>query len=94
MPSLLIMLILWIVLGLVTALAAQLVDRKDPPHGLGADYLAGVISAVVVGIADRLILPPLGFKPGPVAFAIEVTAPIAGAALVLGLMRYLKRRGE
>ena len=94
MTAFLVLLILWLVLGLTAALVAGLVDREPPPYGIGADYLVSVGVTVLVGISDWFLLPMLGFKPGPLTFAIEVLDPVAAAALALWLMRYLKRRGH
>lgn len=94
MTAFVVLLILWIVLGLAMALLAGLLFKDEPPYGAGADYLIGVAVSVAVGVLDWFILPPLGFKPGPLTFAIEVLDPAGAALLVLWLLRYLKRRGQ
>ncbi len=94
MTALVVLLILWIVLGLAAALVAGLVDREAPPYGAVLDYLVSVGVTVIVGVGDWYLLPSLGFKPGPLTFAIEVLDPVAAAALALWLMRYLKRRNR
>lgn len=84
-------LVIWIVIGLLVGALASVVAKSEPPYGLAVDIVASVLAMVVVGLGDYYILPLLGIT-GAIRFAATVLEPLVGAALVLWLLRYIKRR--
>jgi hypothetical protein len=91
MPTLIIFLILWVLIGLLAAALASLIGRAEPPYGLAVDIGASVLTMIVVGLVDYAILPLLGYT-GTLRFVAMVAEPLVAVVIVLWLLRLLKRR--
>jgi uncharacterized membrane protein YeaQ/YmgE (transglycosylase-associated protein family) len=91
MPVLAIYLIIWVLLGLLLGALAGIMTKGDPPYGLGVDIAASVLTTVGIGYLDYIILPLMGYE-GPLRFAAAVVEPLLSAALVLWLLRVIRRR--
>jgi hypothetical protein len=51
-----------IVVGLIMTYVSKLIWKDDLPVAMPNAYLVGVITAVVVGILDWVIIPAMGFS--------------------------------
>jgi uncharacterized membrane protein YeaQ/YmgE (transglycosylase-associated protein family) len=79
-----------IVVGLLVGWVAGFIWKNRRPIGVQGDYIAAVITAVVVGLIDWFVIPAMGFSENlrNIGVAIE---PALGALLVLWLIRVAKR---
>ncbi len=93
MSVLIIYFIIWILLGLLVGALTGIVTGGEPPYGLAVDLGAGVFTMIGVGLLDYFLLPLMGFE-GPIQFIAMIAEPLIGAALVLWLLRVIKRRRE
>ncbi|MCP4165757.1 MAG: hypothetical protein GY759_07665 [Chloroflexi bacterium] len=93
MGSFIILFVIWIVMGLGLGYYAASIFKGDRPYGLGGDLVAGVLTAIVVGLLDWFIIPLVLPNMGQmVLFVAAILEPLLGVLVVLWLMRYLKRR--
>jgi len=79
-----------IVVGLLAGWLAGLIWKNKRPIGVRGDYIAAVITAVVVGLMDWLVIPAMGFSD-TMKYAGVATEPFLGALLVLWIIRVAKR---
>lgn len=91
MPVLAIYLITWVLLGLLGGALAGIVTGNEPPYGLAADLATSVLTMIGVGLLDYFILPLMGFE-GTIRFVAAIFEPLLSAALVLWLLRVIRRR--
>jgi uncharacterized membrane protein YeaQ/YmgE (transglycosylase-associated protein family) len=79
-----------VVVGLLVGWVAGFIWKNRRPIGVQGDYIAAVITAVVVGLIDWFVIPAMGFSENlrNIGVAIE---PALGALLVLWLIRVAKR---
>lgn len=92
MGSFIILLIIWVVMGLVVGYFAANIFKGGRPYGLNGDLVAGVITAVVVGLGDWYLVPLI--LPNITRlflFLAALVEPFLGVLLVLWLMRYFKK---
>ena len=85
-----IMLVVMVIVGLVAGWLAGLIWKNNRPIGVTGDYIAAVISAVVMGLIDWFVIPAMGFSD-TVKYLGIATEPLLGALLVLWIIR--KARG-
>jgi uncharacterized membrane protein YeaQ/YmgE (transglycosylase-associated protein family) len=81
-----ILILAMLVVGLIIGWLAGPIWKGKRPIGVRGDYLASVITAVIVGLLDWYVIPAMGFSEGLkyVAVALE---PALGALLVLWIIR-------
>jgi uncharacterized membrane protein YeaQ/YmgE (transglycosylase-associated protein family) len=90
--SLVILFVIWIVMGLGFGYYADSIFKGDRPYGLNGDLVAGVLSAVAVGLLDWFVVPVLFPNFGnALIFLAGILEPLVSVLLVLWLMRYMKR---
>jgi uncharacterized membrane protein YeaQ/YmgE (transglycosylase-associated protein family) len=79
-----------VVVGLLMGWVAGFVWKGKRPIGVQGDYLAAVITAIVLGLIDWFVIPAMGFSDNlrNIGVAIE---PALGALLVLWIIRLAKR---
>lgn len=87
--EILILILAMIVVGLLMGWIAGFIWKDNRPIGVGGDYLAAVIAAVVTGILDWFVIPAMGFSDTLkyIGTAIE---PAAMALIVLWIIRKAK----
>lgn len=79
-----------IVTGALTGWLAPAVVNSRRPYGLGGDLIAGIVTLLVLGLAEWLwILPALRIT-GTFAVLFAIGDSFAGALVVLWLMRKIK----
>ena len=81
-----IMLVAMVIVGLVAGWLAGLIWKNNRPIGVTGDYIAAVISAVVMGLIDWFVIPAMGFSD-TVKYLGIATEPLLGALLVLWIIR-------
>ncbi len=79
-----------IVLGLIVGFAAGLIWKDNRPIGVKGDYIAAVVTAVIVGLLDYYVIPAMGFSDTMRWLGVS-TEPWLSALLVLWLVRYVKK---
>jgi len=85
-----ILILVMIVVGLLMGWVAGFIWKDNRPIGVSGDYLAAVISAVVIGLLDWFVIPAMGFSDSLkyIGTAIE---PAAMALVVLWIIRAAKK---
>ena len=79
-----------VVVGLVVGWLAGFIWKGKRPNGARGDYLAAVITAVVVGLMDWYFIPLLGFSDN-IKYLGVALEPALGALAVLWIMRKVKK---
>ncbi|OGG05050.1 hypothetical protein A2Z33_07260 [Candidatus Gottesmanbacteria bacterium RBG_16_52_11] len=78
--------ILWIIFGALTGWAASLIMKTDAQQGAVMNIMLGIVGAFVGGLLMNL----MGY-PGVTGFDLySLAVAIAGAAIVIGLVRVLR----
>jgi uncharacterized membrane protein YeaQ/YmgE (transglycosylase-associated protein family) len=78
-----------IVVGLLVGWVAGFIWKDNRPIGVGGDYLAAIISAVVTGLLDWFVIPAMGFSD-TLRNIGTATEPALMALLVLWIIRKAK----
>ena len=78
-----------IVVGLIMGFIAGLIWKDNRPIGVKGDYIASVITAVIVGLLDWFVIPAMGFSD-TVKWLGIITEPALSALLVLWIIRKAK----
>jgi len=84
-----ILVVAMIVVGLLMGWAGGLIWKDNRPIGVRGDYIASVITAVVVGFMDWFIIPAMGFSDS-LKYLGTAIEPGLGALLVLWIIRKAK----
>lgn len=81
-----ILILAMVVVGLIVGALAGPIWKGNRPMGARGDYVAAVVTAVVVGLADWYVIPAMGFSDTwkYVGVAIE---PALAALIVLWVFR-------
>jgi uncharacterized membrane protein YeaQ/YmgE (transglycosylase-associated protein family) len=87
---LIIIVIAMIIVGLIIGALAGLIWKDNRPIGVQGDYLAAVITTVVVGLMDWYVIPALGFSTTLRNLGVIFEPPLA-ALLVLWIIRKAKQ---
>lgn len=85
-----IIIIAMIIVGLIIGALAGLIWKDNRPIGVQGDYIAAVITTVVVGLMDWFVIPALGFSDFIRNLGI-IFEPALGALLVLWIIRKAKQ---
>lgn len=75
--------------GLLIGFLAGLIWKDNRPIGTSGDYLAAVLSAVVIGLLDWLVIPRMGFSD-TIRLLGVIFEPAASALIVLWIIRKAK----
>lgn len=88
--DLIILVVAMVAVGLLMGWIAGFIWKGNRPIGVRGDYIAAVITAVVVGLIDWFVIPAMGFSENlrNIGVAME---PALGALLVLWLIRVAKK---
>ena len=79
-----------IVVGLLMGWIAGFIWKGNRPIGVRGDYIASVITAVVLGLIDWFVIPAMGFSDNLRNLGVA-TEPALGALLVLWIIRAAKK---
>lgn len=85
-----ILVVAMIVVGLLMGWVAGLIWKDRRPIGVQGDYIASIITAIVVGILDWFVIPAMGFSDNLRNLGVALE-PALGALLVLWLIRVARR---
>ena len=87
--DIIIVIIAMIAVGLLIGYLAGFIWKDNRPIGVQGDYIAAVISAVVMGIIDWLVIPAMGFS-STLRLIGTILEPPAMALIVLWIIRKAK----
>ena len=85
-----ILIVAMIVVGLIVGWLAGPIWKGNRPIGQQGDYIASVITAVVVGLLDWFVIPAMGFSDNLRNLGVAME-PALGALLVLWIIRLAKK---
>ena len=85
-----ILIVAMIVVGLLMGWVAGFIWKGNRPIGVRGDYIASVITAIVVGIMDWYVIPAMGFSDSLRNLGVALE-PAIGALLVLWIIRAAKK---
>ena len=88
--DILILVAVMIVVGLLAGWLAGPIWKNKRPIGVRGDYIAAVITAIVVGLMDWLVIPAMGFSITMRNIGVAVE-PFLGALMVLWIIRVAKK---
>jgi uncharacterized membrane protein YeaQ/YmgE (transglycosylase-associated protein family) len=86
----LIIIVAMVIVGLIMGFVAGLIWKEDRPIGVRGDYIASVITTVIVGLMDWYLIPALGFSDTIKIIGI-LFEPALSALLVLWIIRKAKQ---
>lgn len=86
----LIVIVAMVVVGLVMGFVAGLIWKEARPIGVAGDYIASVITAVIVGLVGWYLIPALGFSD-TIKYLSILFEPALSALLVLWIIRKAKQ---
>ncbi len=79
-----------VVVGLIVGYVAGLIWKEDRPIGVKGDYVVAVITAVLTGLLDYVVIPAMGFSDTLALVGLIVEPPLM-ALFVLWLIRKAKQ---
>ena len=87
----LILIVVMVVVGLLMGWVGGLIWKDNRPIGVRGDYIASVITTVVVGLLDWFVIPAMGFSDiwRYLGVAME---PAIGALIVMWLFRVARKQ--
>lgn len=88
--EILLVIVAMIVAGLIIGAVAGFIWKDDRPYGVRGDYIAAIITSVIVGLMDWYVIPLLGFGDTIKIIGI-IFEPALAALLVLWIMRKAKQ---
>ena len=88
--TILILIVAMIVVGLIIGWLAGLIWKNKRPIGVRGDYIAAVVTAVVVGLIDWYVIPAMGFSDSLRNLGVAME-PALGALLVLWIIRQARK---
>jgi uncharacterized membrane protein YeaQ/YmgE (transglycosylase-associated protein family) len=87
----LILIVVMVVVGLLMGWVGGLIWKDNRPIGVRGDYIASVITAVVVGLLDWFVIPAMGFSDTMRNLGVAME-PAISALIVLWLIRVAKKQ--
>jgi uncharacterized membrane protein YeaQ/YmgE (transglycosylase-associated protein family) len=75
-----------IVVGALVGWLAGPIWKGKRPIGVRGDYIAAIITAIVVGLMDWFVIPAMGFSSSLKYLGVAIE-PALGALLVLWIIR-------
>ena len=88
--DILILIAAMVVVGAVIGALAGPIWKGNRPIGAGGDYAVAILTAVVVGLIDWLVIPAMGFSD-MLKWAGVATEPALAALAALWVVRRVKR---
>jgi uncharacterized membrane protein YeaQ/YmgE (transglycosylase-associated protein family) len=86
----LILVAIMIVVGLLIGWLAGFIWKDNRPIGVSGDYIAAVITAVLVGLIDWYVIPAMGFSTTMRNLGVAIE-PALGALIVLWIIRQARK---
>jgi uncharacterized membrane protein YeaQ/YmgE (transglycosylase-associated protein family) len=83
------LLIAMVVVGLIAGWLAGPIWKNKRPIGVSGDYIAAILTAIVVGLMDWFVIPAMGFSDTMKYLGVALE-PFLGALLVLWIIRKAK----
>lgn len=88
--DIIILLAAMVVVGLVIGFVAGLIWKENRPIGVAGDYIAAIISTIILGLLDWYVIPAMGFSDSIKWLGVAVE-PALGALVVLWVIRKAKK---
>jgi uncharacterized membrane protein YeaQ/YmgE (transglycosylase-associated protein family) len=85
-----ILVVAMVLVGLLIGWLAGFIWKGKRPMGVRGDYIASVISAVVIGLIDWFVIPAMGFSDNLRNLGV-IMEPALGALIVLWIIRLAKK---
>ena len=79
-----------IVVGLIAGWLAGPIWKNKRPIGVQGDYIAAIVTAIVIGLMDWYVIPAMGFSDNLRNLGVAME-PFLGALLVLWIIRAAKK---
>ena len=76
-------------IGAIIAALAGLIWKDNRPWGVSGDYIASILSAIVMGFVDWYLIPAMGFSE-TIRWLGAIFEPPAAALIVLWIIRKAK----
>jgi uncharacterized membrane protein YeaQ/YmgE (transglycosylase-associated protein family) len=86
----LILLVVMVLVGLLVGWLASPIWKGWRPIGVGGDYAAAIITAVIVGLMDWFVIPAMGFSETMKYLGVAIE-PALGALIVLWIIRQARK---
>ena len=87
--DILILVVVMVVVGLIMGVVAGAIWKDNRPIGVRGDYIASVITTIIVGLLDYYVIPAMGFSETMKWIGVAFEPPL-GALLVLWIIRKAK----
>jgi uncharacterized membrane protein YeaQ/YmgE (transglycosylase-associated protein family) len=85
-----ILIVVMLIVGLIIGWLAGPIWKNKRPIGVKGDYIAAIITAVVIGLMDWFVIPAMGFSQ-TMKYAGVAIEPALGALAVLWIIRVAKK---
>jgi uncharacterized membrane protein YeaQ/YmgE (transglycosylase-associated protein family) len=85
-----ILIVAMLAVGLIVGWLAGLIWKNKRPIGVNGDYIAAVITALVIGLMDWFVIPAMGFSNTMKYLGVAIE-PALGALIVLWIIRIAKK---
>jgi uncharacterized membrane protein YeaQ/YmgE (transglycosylase-associated protein family) len=87
--DILILVVAMVIVGLIMGAVAGVIWKDYRPIGARGDYIASVITTIIVGLMDWYVIPAMGFSDTLKWIGVALEPPL-GALLVLWIIRKAK----
>ncbi len=88
--DLLFLIIAMILIGLLIGYLAGYIWKENRPIGVKGDYIAAILTTIIVGVMDWLVIPAMGFS-NTMRWLGVIFEPAASALIVLWIIRKAKQ---
>ena len=88
--EIIILIVAMIAVGFVVGAVAGAIWKDNRPIGVRGDYIASIVTTIVVGLIDWYVIPAMGFSD-TWKYIGAATEPALLALLVLWIIRRAKR---
>jgi len=88
--NIVILIVAMLVVGLIAGWLAGPIWKNKRPIGVQGDYIAAILTAIVVGLMDWYVIPAMGFSDSLRNMGVAIE-PFLGALLVLWIIRLAKK---
>lgn len=89
-PMIFIIIAVMALIGALMGALAGVIWKGERPYGINADFIAAILTAIVIGLLDWYIIPAMGFSNTMRLLGVA-SEPALGALLVLWIMRKAKK---
>jgi uncharacterized membrane protein YeaQ/YmgE (transglycosylase-associated protein family) len=90
MMEIVILIVAMLAVGMIVGWLAGLIWKNKRPIGVNGDYIAAVITALVIGLMDWFVIPAMGFS-NTMKYLGVAMEPALGALIVLWIIRIAKK---